>query len=241
MSVRFVESPSPGWVVSEAASAQELRRFATKAEAEAFARSTLSLDRAGGGLTVYRKDGTLIRRVQISGTGGGVVVPAAGDVSLLGAGRDAVTQIRREGKHVDRGLEWGADLLPLVLGPLVPAVIAPTVLEASGRGWWAVALATFTWTVGWAAIWFFALGGYANGAPLFMGAGPVLFLVSASIATWIGQGELALVRDGSVSLSGIVNNAIDAYGALGAALGFGIGFWIGSRVARHFPKESVAI
>ena len=234
LSVESAEGTEPGWVVRGTAPGEPVLSFATKAKAEAHARLALSTSEAGGTLALHRIDGSLIRRVTVVGTG--PAPPRPGTPSPFVAGRNAVTQLRHEGENVDKGLDWGVDLLLIMFGSVLPAFIAPTVLDAAGSGWVAVALATFTWTVGWSAIWFLAFSGRANGAPLFFGAGLALFFVSSSIATVIGEGELTLTRDGTMTLAGIVNNAIDAYGLIGAALGFGIGVWIGSRLARHFPK-----
>lgn len=198
----------------------------------------LSSSEDGGVLAIHRVDGSLIRRTSVMGKGAPPPQPVPVLASPLTPARDAVIQIHGEGKAVDKGFEWGADFAVIAFGSATSAFIAPPVLEAARSGWIAVALATFTWTVGWCAIWFLAFSGRANGAGLFMGAGPLVFFLSASIATLINRGELALARDGSISLAGIVDNAMDAYGPLGAVLGLGIGMWIGSRLARYFPARA---
>lgn len=236
LSVESAGGPGAGWIVRGVGPNEPVHSFATKSEAEAHARLALATSELGGVLALYRVDGSLIRRIRIRG-----VAPASPGLAPIGpspddAGRNAVAQIYKEGKQVDRGLDWGVDLLVVAFGSAFSALVSSTVLQAAGSGWVAVALATFTWTAGCATIWFLAVSGRANGAPLFMGLGPIVFFVSASVATVIGRGELALMRDGTVSLAGIINNAFDAYGPFGAFIGLGIGVWIGSRLAQQFPK-----
>lgn len=157
------------------------------------------------------------------------------DQDPLAAAASVGAQLRREGKQVDRGLDWGLGVLAALLGSGVSALVAAPVVESARQGWVVVTLTTFTWTVGCAAIAFLALSGRLNGAPLFMGLAPAIFLGTLTLATLLGHGELPLSRDGVISTSSIVSNAVDAYGPLGAVIGVGIGWWIGSRAATAFP------
>lgn len=220
-----------GWVVLAVEGGDPRRVCPTKKEAVSTATAELRGSSTGGRLRVYLGSG----RLEVDRLVGSDVVAA----SERPPPAEVVAQVRREGEKVDSVLDAGSQALAFAgfIGvPGIAALISPEVQEAAGDGWWAVLIATFTWTAGCAlAVVVWNRSGLA-GWPL-ISATVGCFLVALGVAWILGSGVLDV--ESGLQTAGnpfamvlvFVEVAVRTYGPLGALLGLGIGCWLGSRLA----------
>ncbi len=226
---------SPGWIVTDREGVVILT-VRTKREALEVATAELRAHPAGGRLRVHYADGRLENERVVAGAVRGRV--AAGAVARPPTPQDTVGAIRREGKHVDKGLDAMDWVLTVAasLGAPTGALLNPSIQEAAGNGWIALTLATFTWTFGCALAIVVVRRSGLTSYPL-VGAVGLCYGLALLIAAGIGHGVLdinTVEGAGPFSfLAGVVLAALEAYGPVGFLLGLGLGTWLGLRLSEH--------
>lgn len=206
-----------------------------KKEAVAAAKEQISTAGDGGELRIYFASG-LLERVDRSSTSPATESPVEGSGILAPELVATYKQVKREGKHIDKGLELLSSLVATGLVPIIAAGISPEVQTAMSEGWWAVFLATLTWSLACAGIVVLITRSSFKGMALAT-ACVVVFLVSWGFAAYLGTGVLDLSEadtgNGSppAMLAGFVMYAMQTYGVFGAFIGGGVGAWLGFRVA----------
>lgn len=213
-----------GWLVGPVDGSEESAWFRLKADAEDHGRRSLGSS-SGGVLAIYGQNGKLQREVRVAGSASWALPTSFSRASGL------AKQVKQEGERVDEGLGWAVDVFAL-LGFAGIAGVSAELMDDVSNGWIAVTAATFTWTVGIAIIAFLFFSQVVVGAPLY-GLAPAIFFVTWQISGLLGTGQLPIMRDGVISVGGVAENAIAAYGPVGALLGVGLGTWLGHRAAGH--------
>lgn len=247
-----------GWDVKVAAVGEPVFRTSARADAERWAK-----EHAGAGDHVIVVDGsgrTLTRFVQHGpepgegegeGEGDRTTRQRAAQASAVGPlemdaepegdvrtrdGTSLHQQIKRDGQQWDSLLEW---VLPL--GAAAGAsVVSPVVAEADG-GWFAVFLATLTWSLG-VAIATYVLVAHKLEGHEAAGAVVLSLLVALGVANVLSVGVLdvvpALYETGGHPLfripAAFAIAALQTYGVGGTLLSGGIGIWLGRRFAQRF-------
>lgn len=234
-----------GWVVLDGSSWNVLTRARTKREAVEAATQELLHEPTGGRLQVHYADGRLESDRAINAPlrqngGAPQASPLPPDLS------ETARVIAREGKHVDKGLDatdWVVTILGISGAP-VGAFLNPELQEATGGGWIAFTLATFTWTVGCAlGVVTYKKGGL-TGFPLLL-AVSLCFGAALAIAYYLGNGVLDITAPetglGPFNFIATIGaSAIAAYGPLGFVLSSGIGTWLGFRLSAHVDDDFLA-
>ena len=162
---------------------------------------------------------------------------ALGGGKATAAGTSLRQHIEREGGHWNSLLEW---VLPL--GAAAGAsVVSPVVAEADG-GWFAVFLATLTWSLGIAIATYVLVVNKLQG---YEAAGAVAgsLLVALGIANVVSVGVLDVMpvlyeTNGHPLLripAAFAIAALLTYGYLGTLVSGAIGVWLGVRFAKRFP------
>jgi hypothetical protein len=225
------------WTVVPTLGSEPTAETKTKALAVAAATDQLRALESGGRLRVHYSDGRLEfdRLVTTSGA------PPRPTPTVEGVAR----QIRAEGKTVDNGLDAGTKVLGALtyLGvPGLAAIVSPEVQSAAGKGWWAVFLATFTWSMGCTLATVVIKRSGLAGWPQ-AGAVGLCFVGALVIANLIGTGvldvdsELAKAGNPIEVIIAFAKVAARTYGPVGALLGLGLGCWLGSRIAPLVSKD----
>lgn len=225
------------WAVVPALRSEPTAVTRTKALAVVAATEQLRALEAGGRLRVYYADGRLEFDRLVAASQQAAVPTATAE----GVAR----QIRDEGKKVDKALDAGTKLLGVLTYLGVPSLaswVSPEVQSAAGKGWLAVVVATFTWSVGCTLATIIVMRSGLGGWPL-AGAVGLCFVVALAIAYKLGTGaldvesELAQAGNPIEIILAFMKVAVQTYGPLGAFLGFGLGCWLGSRLAPLVSKD----
>jgi hypothetical protein len=227
-----------GWsVIAPDHTSEAVDTFRTKVRAVEHATGILKGRPGGGTLRIYLADGRLGQSRNI---GGAALTPPKADALSPSVREmsDVFRQIQKEGKKVDKAMSSGLKLAiwaaPLTSSGL-SAFVSTEVQEAMGKGWWAVFLATLTWSLGCLGATVLLIRKTLAGWPL-AGAIAAMFSVALLVATALGRGVLELDSADSASnplelIGMFVQAAFTTYGPLGAIAGAGVGGWLGSRLA----------
>jgi hypothetical protein len=224
------------WAVREAAGGQPLATAQQKDEAVLRAATDLAKCPAGGELRVYCEDGRLERLVDVPPAR---EAPIAQQATTRPGVADVAKTIDDEGEHIDTGLAILADLSVLIFGSGTSAWISTEVRTAMADGWWALFLATLTWSLGCAVIFFVLTRSKLTGWPLAL-ACLLAFWGSSVIAAGLGTGVLDIETATSgagnplEALAGIALAAFVTYGIIGTITGAAVGAWLAWRSSRLF-------
>ncbi|GLZ45781.1 hypothetical protein Acsp06_19660 [Actinomycetospora sp. NBRC 106375] len=149
-------------------------------------------------------------------------------------------QIDREGETWDKVIEW---VVPIV-GATFGSLLSPELANAGS--WFAIFIATLTWSGGCAAATYLIMSHKMNGAQM-VGTVATSLLGALAVACILGYGVLD-VSDTLTQVNGHVppiftipvaflGAAVLTYGPVGALLSAGIGIWLGHRFLQHFPPQ----
>lgn len=149
-------------------------------------------------------------------------------------------QFKKEGEWWDKGLAG----LALLGAPLLAAFASPEVQQAAADGWWAVFVATLTWSLGCALSTFFLMTQQVYGMNAVIVAAGCM-LLAFGFATWLGVGVLDLrtgwVESGHPAVRVVATfflAALHTYGLIGTLLGGFLGAWLGYCAAHlYLPAQ----